>query len=95
MILLDTLQPSWIVQRGIRLLVFLATRACVQVCKTLLALKLSDPKLCRDLLSNSERPQLSDDVKAKDITRLPHIERLCSYLIDVSRKDSEVGFTLT
>ncbi|KAJ7901938.1 hypothetical protein B0H14DRAFT_1261278 [Mycena olivaceomarginata] len=73
MILLDTLQPSWIVQRGIRLLVFLATH----------------PKLCRDLLSNSERPQLSDDVKAKDITRLPHIERLCSYLIDVSRKDSE------
>ncbi|KAF7376232.1 hypothetical protein MSAN_00038400 [Mycena sanguinolenta] len=73
MILLDTLQPAWLIGRGVRLLVFLATH----------------PKLCRDLLSNSERPQLSDEVKAKDITRLPHIERLCSYLIEDSRKDSE------
>ncbi|KAJ6499201.1 hypothetical protein C8R45DRAFT_1093446 [Mycena sanguinolenta] len=73
MILLDTLQPSWLIGRGVRLLVCLATQ----------------PKLCRDLLSSSERPALSDEVKAKDITRLPHIDRLCSYLIDDSRKDPE------
>ncbi|KAF8210378.1 hypothetical protein K438DRAFT_153730 [Mycena galopus ATCC 62051] len=72
MILLDTLQPAWLVGRGVRLLVFLATQ----------------PKLSR-LLASSERPQLSNEVKAKDSTRLPHIERLCSYLIDESRKDSE------
>ncbi|KAJ7251529.1 hypothetical protein B0H12DRAFT_1234163 [Mycena haematopus] len=73
MILLDTLQPSWLIGRGVRLLVFLATQ----------------PILSRELLSSSERPQLSDEVKAKDSPRLPHIERLCSYLIDESRKDPE------
>jgi len=73
MILLDTSQPSCLVRRGVRLLVFLATH----------------PKLSRDLLSSSEKTQLSDEVKVKDSTRLPHIERLCSYLIDASQKDSE------
>ncbi|KAJ6594001.1 hypothetical protein B0H19DRAFT_45348 [Mycena capillaripes] len=73
MILLDTSQPSWLVGRSVQLLVFLATH----------------PKLSRDLLSSSERPSLSDEVKAKDNIRLPHIERLCSYLIDASRKDAE------
>ncbi|KAJ7045616.1 hypothetical protein C8F04DRAFT_1249010 [Mycena alexandri] len=73
MILLDTSQPSWFLRRSTQLLVFLATH----------------PKLSRDLLSSSEKPLLSDGGKAKDVTKVPHIERMCSILIDASRRDSD------
>ncbi|KAJ7680427.1 hypothetical protein DFH06DRAFT_1315198 [Mycena polygramma] len=73
MILLDVSQPGWLVGRTVRLLVFLATH----------------PKLSRELLSNAETRPLSAESKARDNTRLPHIERLCSYLIDASRQDAE------
>ncbi|KAJ7770127.1 hypothetical protein DFH07DRAFT_266343 [Mycena maculata] len=72
MILLDTSQPSRLLSRSTRLLVFLATHA----------------ELSRNLLSSPESAPTSEG-KAKDAPKLPHIERLCSYLIDSSRKDSE------
>ncbi|KAJ7703096.1 hypothetical protein B0H17DRAFT_86726 [Mycena rosella] len=46
------------------------------------------PKLSRELLSDSG-PVPSEEGKTKEAPRLLHIERLCSYLIDTSRKDSE------
>ncbi|KAJ6587023.1 hypothetical protein DFH09DRAFT_1142331 [Mycena vulgaris] len=73
MILLDSSQPSWLLLRTTRLLVFLATH----------------PKLSRDLLSSPEEVPPLDRGKVKDAPRLLHIERLCSYLIDASRKNSE------
>ncbi|KAJ6625537.1 hypothetical protein B0H10DRAFT_616824 [Mycena sp. CBHHK59/15] len=73
MILLDASQPSCLLDRSTRLLVFLATHS----------------KLSRDLLSGSELSPSLPEAKAKELPRLPHIERLCSYLIDTSRKDPE------
>ncbi|KAJ7287429.1 hypothetical protein C8J57DRAFT_1460761 [Mycena rebaudengoi] len=59
LILLDTAQPSWLLARTTRLLVFLATY----------------PGLSRDLLSRAEDASAAKEEKAKESARLPHIER--------------------
>jgi hypothetical protein len=97
MVLLDVAQPSWLLERSTRLLVFLATRA-FQTCQILFVVLLmngQDPKLSHDLLSSGENVVASDDGKAKDAPRLLHIERLCFYLTDTSRKDSAASVSCT
>jgi len=73
MTLLHTSQPSWLLARTARLLTFLATHSA----------------LFRVLLSLPN----SDDVPAgepgRDLSKIPHIERLCSYLIDTAWLDTE------
>ncbi|KAJ7217952.1 hypothetical protein GGX14DRAFT_598835 [Mycena pura] len=81
MTLLDGSQPPSLFWRATRLLVHVATSLLTK----------EDPKLSHDLLSSSETIHTLDRDKTKDITRLPHIERLCSYLIDASRKGSEAA----
>ncbi|KAJ7188132.1 hypothetical protein C8R46DRAFT_10843 [Mycena filopes] len=74
MILLDTSQPSPLLRRTTQLIALLATH----------------PQLSHDLLSSSDqRPPPSDGTKAKDTAKVPHIERLCSLLIDTSRTDPD------
>ncbi|KAK7005601.1 hypothetical protein R3P38DRAFT_2556549 [Favolaschia claudopus] len=75
MVLLDNAQPPGLLERSIRLLAFLASHS----------------RLCRPLLSNAETPNLSDEAKAKAAAKHPLVERLCSFLTDVSRQDPEVS----
>jgi len=39
-------------------------------------------------------PQSADPEKEPDYSRIPHIERLCSYLADGSRKSKEASTTI-
>ncbi|KAJ7076398.1 hypothetical protein B0H15DRAFT_805678 [Mycena belliarum] len=75
MILLDNLQPSWLLH--CHSLSFVLTT--------------EDPELSRDLLTISEHAVSSEHGVAKEAPRLLHIERLCSYLIDTDRKELEAS----
>ncbi|KAJ7647233.1 hypothetical protein FB45DRAFT_733467 [Roridomyces roridus] len=72
LILLDTAQPSWLLERTTRLLAFLAAH----------------PTLCPQLLSSPENAPPSEGKTRDGTSKLPLIERLCSFLTDRSRNGS-------
>lgn len=50
----------------------------------------ADPALFRALLSFPNSDDVSEEEPGKDLSKIPHIERLCSYLSDTSRQDADV-----
>ncbi|KZP18692.1 hypothetical protein FIBSPDRAFT_828969 [Athelia psychrophila] len=68
-VLLDSIQPLWLLHRSSKLLVYLSSR----------------PLLFRALLSYPDPDAAA--AAGKDFTKIPHIERLCALLVDVSFQD--------
>jgi hypothetical protein len=89
-ILLDPLQPTWLISRAARLLVFLATCQLWSSLPLPCLIVSTDPSLFRYLSSPTD--QDSDaELACTDTSKLPHIERLCFHLTDNERQSQEVG----
>ncbi|KAH7912414.1 hypothetical protein BJ138DRAFT_1148438 [Hygrophoropsis aurantiaca] len=75
--LLDTARPQWMLLRSVRVLLWLSTRH--SLFRSLLSFPAAET-------SNQEQEK---ETEIPDITRLPHIETLCSLLADTERKGAE------
>jgi len=55
---------------------------------------MAGPNLFRSLLSYPDLEPASGDA-AKEFARIPHIERMCSILVDTSLRGTEVSLQMT